>query len=123
MSAALRLRTEALAGRAERALATPISRTRWLLNSATAPLARTTAGSSCQMVPAGNIFPIPGGWLGDLDDLPLAFSICGIGCVIGALASAIVYPPHHDEATQHFSVHGFLHYAHYAHYADHADHT
>ncbi|MGI9607221.1 MAG: OFA family MFS transporter [Acidimicrobiales bacterium] len=60
----------------------------------------------------GIIFPILGGWLGDLDNFGLAFAICGVGCMIGALASAIVYPPHHDEATQHFSVHGFLHNAH-----------
>jgi OFA family oxalate/formate antiporter-like MFS transporter len=60
----------------------------------------------------GIIFPILGGWLGDIDNFALAFSICGAGCVIGAVASAIVFPPHHDEATQPFSVHGFLHNAH-----------
>ncbi|NNC80411.1 MAG: OFA family MFS transporter [Acidimicrobiales bacterium] len=68
----------------------------------------------------GIVFPILGGWLGDLDNFALAFSICGVGCIIGALASAIVYPPHHDEAMDHFSVHGFLHNAHFF---DHDDVT
>ena len=60
----------------------------------------------------GIIFPILGGWLGDIGNFSLAFSICGIGCIVGALAAAIVFPPHHDEATRPFSVHGFLHNAH-----------
>lgn len=60
----------------------------------------------------GIIFPILGGWLGDIGNFPLAFSICGAACVIGALASAVVFPPHRDEATRPFSVHGFLHNAH-----------
>jgi len=60
----------------------------------------------------GIIFPILGGWLGDLGNFPLAFFICGAGCLIGAVAAYLVFPPHHDEATQPFSVHGFLHNAH-----------
>jgi OFA family oxalate/formate antiporter-like MFS transporter len=62
----------------------------------------------------GIIFPILGGWLGDIGNFPLAFSICGVACIIGAVASAIVFPPHHDEAMRPFSVHGFLHNAHLA---------
>ncbi len=60
----------------------------------------------------GIAFPILGGMLGDIGNFPLAFSICGIACLIGAVATAIVFPPHHDEATEHFSVHGFFHQAH-----------
>jgi OFA family oxalate/formate antiporter-like MFS transporter len=60
----------------------------------------------------GIIFPILGGWLGDIGNFPLAFFICGIGCLIGAVASFLVFPPHHDEASRPFSVHGFLHNAH-----------
>ncbi len=60
----------------------------------------------------GIVFPILGGWLGDLNNFPLAFSICGVACLAGAVAAAIVFPPHHDEATRPFSVHGFLHNAH-----------
>ncbi len=60
----------------------------------------------------GIIFPILGGWLGDLGNFPLAFAICGAACVIGAAATAIVFPPHLDEAEKPFSVHGFLHNAH-----------
>jgi MFS transporter, OFA family, oxalate/formate antiporter len=60
----------------------------------------------------GIVFPILGGWLGDLGNFPLAFTICAVACLIGAVASFLVYPPHHDEATQSFSVHGFLHNAH-----------
>ena len=60
----------------------------------------------------GIIFPILGGWLGDLDNFPLAFMICGVGCLVGAVASFLVFPPHHDEAERPFSVHGFLHNAH-----------
>jgi len=60
----------------------------------------------------GIIFPILGGWLGDIGNFPLAFSICGVGCLVGAVASAIVFPPRHEEATRPLSVHGFLHNAH-----------
>jgi OFA family oxalate/formate antiporter-like MFS transporter len=60
----------------------------------------------------GILFPILGGMLGDMGNFPLAFSICGSACLIGAVAAAMVFPPHHDEAHQPFSVHGFLHQAH-----------
>jgi OFA family oxalate/formate antiporter-like MFS transporter len=60
----------------------------------------------------GIIFPILGGWLGDLDNFSLAFSICGVACLVGAVASFLVFPPHRDEARRPFSVHGFLHNAH-----------
>lgn len=61
----------------------------------------------------GIAFPVLGGILGDMGNFPLAFAICGIACLIGALATAIVFPPHHDEAMHHFSVHGFLHQGHF----------
>ena len=35
----------------------------------------------------GIIFPILGGWLGDIGNFPLAFTICGAGCLIGAVAA------------------------------------
>jgi len=60
----------------------------------------------------GIIFPILGGWLGDAGNFPLAFTITGILCLLGAIASFLVFPPHHDEAERPFSVHGFLHNAH-----------
>lgn len=60
----------------------------------------------------GIVFPILGGWLGDIGNFPLAFTICGAACVIGAAASTILYPPHHDEAERSFSVQRFLHSAH-----------
>ena len=60
----------------------------------------------------GILFPLLGGWLGDGGHFPLAFSISGILCLLGAVASFLVVPPHHDEAEKAFSVHGFLHNAH-----------
>ncbi len=60
----------------------------------------------------GIIFPIFGGWLGDVGNFPLAFTIAGVLCIVGAAAAFLVFPPHHDEATRPFSVHGFLHNAH-----------
>ena len=60
----------------------------------------------------GIIFPILGGWLGDQDIFSVAFFIAGGMCLVGALASYLVFPPHHDEAERPFSVHGFLHNAH-----------
>ncbi|MDH3607571.1 MAG: MFS transporter, partial [Acidimicrobiia bacterium] len=60
----------------------------------------------------GIIFPILGGWFGDLDIFSLAFVIAGAMCMVGAVAAHLVFPPHHDEAERPFSVHGFLHNAH-----------
>ncbi len=60
----------------------------------------------------GIIFPILGGWLGDLERFPLAFTITGVLCLVGAAAAFLVFPPHHDEATKPFSVHGFIHNLH-----------
>ena len=60
----------------------------------------------------GIVFPILGGWLGDTGNFPMAFSICGIACLVGALATALVFPPSHREAEQPFSVSRFVHNAH-----------
>ena len=60
----------------------------------------------------GIIFPILGGWLGDLGNFPLAFAICGAACIVGALASAAVFPPHLDEVEEPSGIHGFLRKAH-----------
>ena len=41
----------------------------------------------------GGIFgPILGGQLGDMGNFPLAFTICGIGCLVGAVLMAMVKP-------------------------------
>jgi OFA family oxalate/formate antiporter-like MFS transporter len=60
----------------------------------------------------GIVFPILGGMLGDMGNFPLAFAVCGVACLVGAAATAIVFPPHRDEAHQPLSVHGFLHQLH-----------
>jgi OFA family oxalate/formate antiporter-like MFS transporter len=60
----------------------------------------------------GIIFPILGGVLGDMGNFPLAFGICSVACLVGAGATALVFPPHQDEATRSLSVHGFMHNAH-----------
>ncbi len=60
----------------------------------------------------GIVFPILGGWLGDAGNFGVAFAVSGVMCLAGALAAYLVFPPHHDEATRPFSVHGFLHNAH-----------
>ncbi len=60
----------------------------------------------------GIVFPILGGWLGDLGNFPLAFAICGIACLIGAVGAAAVFPPNRKEAQEPFSVQGFFRNAH-----------
>lgn len=60
----------------------------------------------------GIVFPILGGWLGDLGNFPLAFTICAVACLVGAVATAIVFPPSHDEAMEPFTMKGFIHNAH-----------
>ncbi len=60
----------------------------------------------------GIVFPLLGGLLGDMGNFPLAFTLCGVACLMGALASSILFPPHREETHQPFSVHGFLHQAH-----------
>jgi len=60
----------------------------------------------------GIVFPVLGGWLGDLENFPLAFAICGTACFVGALASALVFPPHHEDVTKRVGVLGFFHNAH-----------
>ncbi len=60
----------------------------------------------------GIVFPIAGGWLGDLGNFPLAFGLCGAACIVGALAAFLVFPPHHDEAERRFTLKRFLHNAH-----------
>lgn len=60
----------------------------------------------------GIVFPILGGVLGDMGNFPLAFAICSGACLLGAAASAIVYPPRRVEASRPFTVHGFVQNAH-----------
>ncbi len=60
----------------------------------------------------GIVFPILGGWLGDIGNFPLAFAICGAACLIGALAAALVFPPHHEDVEAKVGVLGFFHNAH-----------
>lgn len=61
----------------------------------------------------GIIFPILGGWLGDTGNFPMAFTICAVACLVGAVATATVFPPSKSEASKPFSVHGFLGNAHF----------
>jgi OFA family oxalate/formate antiporter-like MFS transporter len=56
----------------------------------------------------GIVFPILGGWLGDLGNFPLAFTICGIACLVGAGAGWVLRAPHHDQAEKPFSMKGFM---------------
>ncbi len=60
----------------------------------------------------GIVFPILGGWLGDQGSFPLAFGLSGAACIIGAIATFLVFPPRHDEAEESFTVKGFVHNAH-----------
>ena len=60
----------------------------------------------------GIVFPILGGVLGDMGNFPLAFAICSGACLVGAAASAIVYPPRRVEASRPFTVHRFVQNAH-----------
>jgi OFA family oxalate/formate antiporter-like MFS transporter len=56
----------------------------------------------------GIIFPILGGALGDMGNFPLAFVICAGACALGAVATALVYPPNRQEAAKTFTMQGFL---------------
>lgn len=60
----------------------------------------------------GVLFPVLGGMLGDMGNFGLAFMLCGITCLLGAIATAVVFPPHRSEAHRPFSVHGFFHQLH-----------
>jgi OFA family oxalate/formate antiporter-like MFS transporter len=56
----------------------------------------------------GIIFPILGGWLGDTGNFPLAFTICAVACLVGAVATAIVFHPSKEKASKPFTLRGFL---------------
>ena len=56
----------------------------------------------------GIIFPILGGVLGDMGNFPLAFTICAGACAVGAVATALVYPPDREEAAKPFTMQGFI---------------
>ncbi|MBI5157011.1 MAG: OFA family MFS transporter [Acidimicrobiia bacterium] len=60
----------------------------------------------------GIVFPILGGWLGDTGNFPMAFTICAVACLVGAVATAVVFPPSKAEASKPFTVHGFVQNAH-----------
>lgn len=72
--------------------------------------------------------PMLGGMLGDLGNFPMAFSICAIACLVGAVCTLLIQHPDHDEAIRPASVHGFMHQMHLDHleevveYALHPDH-
>ena len=72
--------------------------------------------------------PLLGGMLGDMGNFPLAFSICGIACLAGAVCTLLIHHPDHEEAVRPASVHGFMHQMHLDHfeevveYALHPDH-
>ncbi|NDV19009.1 MFS transporter [Pseudodesulfovibrio sp. JC047] len=47
----------------------------------------------------GGIFgPILGGLLGDMDNFPMAFTICGVLCLVGAVLTYTVHPPHQKQS-------------------------
>jgi OFA family oxalate/formate antiporter-like MFS transporter len=71
----------------------------------------------------GIVFPILGGMLGDMGNFPLAFSITAGACLVGAGAAALIRKPDHEEATHHFSVHGFLHQMHWDQLEEVIDHA
>jgi len=56
----------------------------------------------------GIIFPILGGMLGDAKNFPLAYTIAGISCLVGAVLIALVFTPKHEEAAKPFTWKGFL---------------
>lgn len=70
----------------------------------------------------GVVGPLLGGMLGDMGNFPLAFSICAIAGLAGALLMLLVYHPDHDEAHKPASMHGFLHQMHLDHVGDVVDH-
>ncbi len=70
----------------------------------------------------GVVGPLLGGILGDMGNFPLAFSICAIAGLAGALLMLLVYHPDHDEAHKPASMHGFLHQMHLDHVGDVVDH-
>ncbi len=59
----------------------------------------------------GIVFPILGGVLGDLGNFRLAFAICSVACLVGAAASAAVFPPRRADVERPLSVSGFVHNA------------
>ncbi len=72
--------------------------------------------------------PLLGGILGDMGNFPLAFSICGVACLVGAIFIMLVRKPDYDEALRPASVHGFMHQMHFEHleniieYSAHPEH-
>lgn len=70
----------------------------------------------------GVVGPLLGGMLGDMGNFPLAFSICAIAGLAGAILMLLVYHPDHDEAHKPASMHGFLHQMHLDHVGDVVDH-
>ncbi len=56
----------------------------------------------------GIVFPLLGGWLGDLGNFPLAFTICGLACLAGVASGWVIKTPDHDAAEKPFSMHGFM---------------
>lgn len=59
----------------------------------------------------GIVFPILGGVLGDMGNFPLAFGVVSAACLVGAAATAFVFPPRRSEAVRPFSLNGFVHNA------------
>lgn len=57
----------------------------------------------------GIVFPLLGGYLGDIGNFPLAFAICAYACLFGAVCIMIVKKPIYQIAKQSTSVHGFVH--------------
>ena len=56
----------------------------------------------------GIIFPILAGRLGDMEKFPLAYTIAGISCLMGAVLIALVFTPSHEEAAKPFAWNRFI---------------
>ena len=67
--------------------------------------------------------PVLGGLLGDMGNFPLAFSICAVACLFGAVFTLLVRHPDHEEATHPASVHGFMHQLHLDHLEEVVEHA
>jgi OFA family oxalate/formate antiporter-like MFS transporter len=48
----------------------------------------------------GILMPVMGGKLGDMGNFPLAFTICAVLCVVGAVLTGLVKPPQADSAEE-----------------------
>jgi len=46
----------------------------------------------------GILGPVMGGRLGDMGNFPLAFTICGVFCIVAAVITLLIKPPRDNQA-------------------------